>query len=183
MRDLANQSIIRRKGMVLKRTWIFALVFVLVVVFLASLLLNSSDTSSGGDSANLKDAPKGLKPVKLAEVVSTGGGIDLSKNSATLSDVKYGGLASGTATRTFGDGSFSLSVSATLPDPKGDKYQVWLTNGSEVKNAGFMNGSGKSWSVVFRDKDIYSKFNEVWVTRELTTEGNQPETHVLEGSF
>ena len=183
MRDLANQNIIRRKGAVLGRLRIFLLALMLVFVFVVIFQLKSQSTSGGSESANLIDAPKGLTPVKLADVANVSGGIDLSKNTISLSDVRYGGSASGTATRTFGDGSFSLTVSATLPNPKGDRYQVWLINGSEVKDAGFMEGSGSSWSVVFRDKDKYSKFNNVWVTREITSEGGKPELHVLEGSF
>ncbi len=183
MRDLANQSIIRRKSTAIGRIWIFVVAILIVIVLVAIFQLKSGSSMGGTESVNLSDAPKGLTPVKLADVADISGGINLSKNTISLTDVKHGGSASGTTTRTFGDGSYSLSVSATLPDPKGDKYQVWLTNGSAVKNAGFMNGSKNSWSLVFNDKDLYSKYNEIWLTREITMEDGKPETHVLEGSF
>lgn len=184
MRDLANQSIIRKKSLALKKAWILVPVFLLIIVILVISIFKSGGTSSGGDSANLRDAPKGLVPVKInGGLVSTAGGINLTTNSATLSDVKGGGF-SGTATRTYGDGSYSLSVSATLPNPKGEfKYEVWLVGGSSIKEVGVMNGSGSSWSIVFNDKDTYSSYREVWVTRQLTTTIGKPENKVLVGNF
>lgn len=160
---------------------------VLVIVAIAVLLLVKQKISSGsfigGGPSELKDAQHGLTPVSVGANGVTNGGVNLSSGSATFKDVKYGGQATATATRTFGAGSYSLSVSATLPNPSGDKYQVWLVNGDQIKDAGFMSGSGKSWSLVFNDSKNYSSYNTIWITREITTEDEKPEQHVLEGSF
>jgi len=186
MRDLANQSIIRRRRVSPKTSGLFIIITVLVfLIMVVSWKLNGLTTSSGGDSAYLKDAPKGLTPVKVdGAAIEADAGLNVSTGGITLSDVKYGGTANGTASRTFGAGTYSLSVTATLPDTKGgDRYQVWLSNGSGVFDAGFMNGSKTSWSLVFNDKDKYSSYKSVWVTREITTEDGKPEQKVLVGSF
>lgn len=186
MRDLANQSILRRRRISARSSRFFLTVaIVIVAIWAVAWKLNGQSTSLGGEAAYLKDAPKGLTPVKVSgAAVDADLGINLSSGTAKLGDVKYGGSASGSATRTYGDGSYSLSVTATLPDPKGgDKYQVWLYDGSVPFDAGFMSGSKNSWSLVFRDKDKYSSYETVWVTREITTEDGKPETKILAGSF
>ncbi len=160
-------------------------VAVVVILVLGLLFIIKQKISSGsfiGDgSSGLSDAPHGLTPVSVSGVAD--GGVNLSSDSATFKDVKYGGKASASATRTYGAGSFSLTVNATLPNPQGDKYQVWLVSGGQVRDAGFMSGSGGSWSLVFNDSNKYSAYNTIWITREITTEDEKPEQHVLEGSF
>ena len=160
----------------------FLVVAVVAVLFLVKQKI-SSGSFIGGGSSELVDAQHGLTPVSVGASGITNGGVNLSSGSATFKDVKYGGQATATATRTFGAGSYSLSVNATLPNPSGDRYQVWLVNGGEIKDAGFMSGSGKSWRLVFNDSSKYSSYNTIWITREITTEGGKPEQHVLEGSF
>lgn len=184
MRDLANQSLIRRKTVpTVKKRPILAIFIVLAIVAVI-WKLNGSGVSSSGESAYLKDAPKGLTPVKVAgAAVDADTGINLSTGTITLSPVASGSSSTGSATRTFGDGNYILSVDVTLPDPKGQKYQVWLYDGATPVDAGFMNGSGTSWNVVFRDKDKYSSFRTVWVTKEITSEDGEPELKVLTGSF
>lgn len=186
MRDLANQNILRRRRAPLKaKKTLFIIVAAVAAFWIVSWKLNGSATTTGATSANLKDAPKGLTPVAVSgAAVNAESGINVSTGTATLTDIKYGGAASGTATRTFGDGTYSLSVTATLPDPKGgDKYEVWLYDGNIPYEAGFMSGSKTSWSLVFRDKDKLSAYKEVWVTRELTSEDGEPENKVLVGRF
>jgi hypothetical protein len=160
----------------------FLVVAVIVVLLLVKQKL-SSGSFIGGGSSELVDAQHGLTPVSVGVSGVANGGVNLSSGSATFKDVKYGGQAKASATRTFGAGSYSLSVSATLPNPSGDKYQVWLVNGDQIKDAGFVSGSGSSWSLVFNDSKNYSSYNTIWITREITTEDEKPEQHVLEGSF
>lgn len=161
--------------------------FLLVIAVIAVLLLVKQKISSGsfigGGSAELKDAQHGLTPVSVGASDVTNSGVNLSSGSASFRDVKYGGQASATATRTYGAGSYSLSVNAALPNPEGDRYQVWLVDGGQIKDAGFMSGSGKSWSLVFNDTNKYASYSTIWITREITTEDGKPEQHVLEGSF
>lgn len=185
MRDLAYQNTLVRPKRSLPMPLIKAAFLVIAVI--AVLLLVKQKISSGsfigGGSSELVDAQHGLIPVSVGASNVTSGGVNLSSGSASFRDVKYGGQAKASATRTFGTGSYSLSVSATLPNPSGDKYQVWLVNGDQVKDAGFLSGSGSSWSLVFNDSGKYSSYNTIWITREITTEGGKPEQHVLEGSF
>lgn len=182
MRDLARQGIIRRRSSLTKNFKIVAVVvFAAVFVFFAgrNLLFGTSVSS---DSSLVKDAPKGLTPVKIGAVLEGESGLHLSTDDVNLRNVKEGGTAS--ATRTYGDGSYVLSVNATLPDPKGNRYQVWLSDGTNVFDAGFMNGSKTAWTLIFRDKDNFSKsYDEVWITREITTEDEKPELVVMRGTF
>lgn len=185
MRDLASQGFRDKSNSFNSPQFVKVLGIAIVVggllFVIKSLFL---DKSLGGGAQVLRDAPTNLKPVSVNwDGVDVEGGIDLTNQSATLADVKYGGSASATATRTFGDGSYSLSVSATLPDSKGDRYQVWLVSGASVKDAGFMEGAKSSWSLIFRDKDLYKGYNTVWITREITTEDGEPEQRVMEGTF
>ena len=159
----------------------------LVIVVIGVLFLIKLKTGTGGfiggGTYEFKEAPRGLTPVKVDSSDVSSGGVNLSAGSASFEDVKYGGSAKASATRTFGAGSLSISVNATLPDPDGNRYQVWLVNGGQLKDAGFMKGSGSSWSLVYNDSDKYASYSGIWITREITTEDGKPEQHVLEGSF
>lgn len=182
MRDLAQQSFSKssEKSKLLKVV-IIALLIVGVVFFLNSKL--SSGTTSTSGAVVLKDAPKGLTPVSLTDNLDIlENGVNLSTDTATFKNVS-GENAKATAVRKYGNGNFSMSVDATLPDPKGQKYQVWIVGGGYPLDAGFMSGSGNSWTLVFRDRDQYSKYRTIWLTREITSEDGKPEKHVLEGSF
>jgi len=183
VRDLSNQGAWPRQKTAGKIPILKALVVVVLIVGLLFIVKQkiSSGSFIGGGSSGLTDAPRGLTPVSVSNV--QGGGVNLSSGSASFRDVKYGGKASASATRTYGAGSYSLTVNATLPDPQGDKYQVWLVSGDQIKNAGFMSGSGESWSLVFNDTSKYASYDAIWITKEITTEDNKPEQHVLEGSF
>lgn len=186
MRDLARQNLITRKKHILS---IPAFKFISIAVLVVVILVVAKNVTSGGgivtsaDSA-VHDAPNNLTPVSLesSTLDISDSGVQLDSDSITLTAVSGLG-GSGNARRTFGGGSFSLSVSATLPDPKGNKYQVWITNGTNIKDAGFMTGSKTSWSLTFRDNKNYSNYREIWITQEITTEDAKPETHRLEGNF
>lgn len=183
MRDLAQQNLTKRpdaKGAALR---ILAIALIVIgVVF----VIKSGFIFGGGSSSSvvLQNAPNGLKAVSYGGSDISGAGVDLKTDYVDFRNVS-GASASATATRTYGDGAFALSVNATLPDPKGgDKYQVWLAAGDSVVDAGIMDGAKNSWSLVFRDTDKYSsKYNQIWITREITTNDGKPEKHILEGSF
>ena len=182
MRDLAQQSFERRQGSFPKPLKFLVLLAIVLgaLVFVKDRFFSSGISSSS--SASLHDAPKGLTAVPVPNVSSFGDrGISLTSESANFTNVSADS-AKATASRKYGDGTYSLSVSATLPALKGDKYQVWIiTDG--VKLAGTMEGSGTSFSLVFRDNDKYSKYDEIWITREITSNDEKPEKHILEGRF
>lgn len=143
-----------------------------------------SGKSGLGSSVSLQEAPRGLQPINIDETIGvTQGGVDLASQKAVLEDVKYGGAASGVATRSFGGGTYILSVEATIPELKGVLYQVWLVGDGGIRSVDFMRGSGKSWSLTLRDVDKYSGYDGIWITLERTKEDNRPEEHVLEGTF
>ena len=184
MRDLAGQNYSRARITIPRSLLRIALLLAVVLVVLFVVKLAVSSGGVGGSSIELRDAPKGLIPVSVSGVeISSEDAINLTIESATFQNVgDVGGSAS--ASRKYGDGSYSLTVSANLPGPKGNPYQVWIVGDGEVVLAGKMNGSGNSWSLVFNDKDKnFSKMNEIWITREITEIDNKPEKHILEGTF
>jgi hypothetical protein len=153
------------------------------ILYFIAAKINVGGIGGSSSGVTLQDAPKNLTPVKVdGAPVDVGGGVTLSSDSATFKNVSDGS-ATATATRVYGNGSYSLTVLATLPDPAGSKYQVWLVGGGQTLNAGFMDGAKTSWSLTLRDKDKYSTLSEIWITREITTEDGKPERHILEGSF
>ena len=182
MRDLAQMGSSRKKVAVPPRILLIA---VIVVAIVAVLYVTASKINVGGSSGGvtLQDAPKGLTPVKVdGAPVDVDSGVTLSSSNASFTNVSEGS-ATATATRVFGNGSYSLTVSATLPDPVGSKYQVWLVGEGKTLNAGFMEGAKTSWNLTLRDKDKYSTLPEIWITKEITAEDGKPELHILEGSF
>lgn len=182
MRDLAQQNLTKRPD---ARSARIKILIIAAIVVGAIFVIKSGFASGGGSGSSviLQNAPNGLKAVSYGGSDVSKAGIDLKTDSANFRNVS-GDSAKATATRTYGDGSFALTVNATLPDPRGgDKYQVWLV-GEEVVDAGIMDGAKNSWSLLFRDKDKYSSaYNQIWITREITTNDGKPEKHILEGSF
>lgn len=183
MRDLASQDFKKKSKSFTSKTILRLILIILVVggvVYLARgrLIFNAG----GGSSITLRDAPGGLTGVSVSGTGYSNKGVDLKTQKATLKDVKYGGEASGIATRSFGGGTYILSVEATLPDPKNTNYEVWLVSGEDVLPVDFMTGSKKSWSLSLRDTDKYSSYDRIMVTLERTKD-NLPEERVLEGSF
>lgn len=154
-----------------------------VVIFLLASRINLPGVGNAG--AILEQAPKGLVPVEVeGGPVSVEGGVNLSSGKATFRSVG-GKKATAVAERVYGGGSYTLTVNATFVGSKGHKYQVWLTDGGDnLVDAGFMEGSGDLWTLTFRDDDNgHSKLRAIWITDEITTEDNKPESHILEGSF
>ncbi|OGD88812.1 hypothetical protein A3I53_01735 [Candidatus Curtissbacteria bacterium RIFCSPLOWO2_02_FULL_40_13b] len=183
MRDLANQNFSTNKKSPIPRS--FRLIILAVIIAVAVFFIGSRVNLpvGGGQDIVLQESPRNLSPVSVDDSESvTEGGVDLVTQTAALKDVKYGGDASGRASRSFGGGTYILSVDATLPDPKNTNYQVWLTDGTNVIPIDYMRGSKTSWSLSLRDTDKYSKYDGIWVTLERSKD-NKPEERVLEGSF
>jgi hypothetical protein len=187
MRDLSRIQNSRQSSLsTFKKYWrLFAVVvIVLVILFVVRFGLNlGGGVRVGGSSVTLREAPRGLTPVAVdGQSDAVSGGVDLATQSASFSDVKYGGGASATATRSFGGGTYILNVSANLPDPVNTSYQVWLVGGGEIVPIDYMRGSGTSWSLSLRASDNYSNYDGIWITLERTKD-DLVEEHVLEGSF
>jgi len=184
MRDLGQQKKfgnLRRtsKIKIILRVLVF-LVIIVGVFYFAKLRFNPS--GEGGSSTILREAPRGLTPVEVDGSVDDLGGVDLTTQQATFEDVRYDGQAKATATRSFGGGTYILSVEATLPDPVNVPYQVWLVGGGKAVPVDYMNGSKTAWSLTLRSTDKYSQYDGIWITLERTKD-NLPEEHVMEGSF
>jgi len=183
MRDLANQDFSSKKPIFKSRLLrIFLIILVLAGVFyIAKSQVNFGAAS--GSSVTLQEVPRNLTPIVADGTQNiTEGGVDLVTQHAAFTDVKYGGGAKATATRSFGGGTYILSVDATLPDPKNTYYEVWLVGGGSVIPIDFMSGSKTSWNLSFRSGDKYSKYSGIWITLERTKD-ELPEENVLEGSF
>lgn len=154
---------------------------ILGVFYFGSNLLGSR--GSGGSSVILREAPRGLIPVNVGESnIDVGEGVALASQTAIMRDVKYGGEATATVRRSFGGGIYTLTVDATLPDPKNVSYQVWLVGDNGSVPIDYMRGSKTSWSLSIRDSDKYSSYDGVWITLERTKD-SKPEEHVMEGNF
>ena len=147
MRDLANQSYGQKGTKVdskfLRR--VLFLTFAAIAILVIGKLFFSASSVISGQSVILRDAPTGLKPVEADSDTSVSAeGVTLTSQTARLANVAEGG-GSGTAKRTFGANTYSLDVDTNLPDPKGNNYGVWLTDGAEVLLVDYLRGSGSSW--------------------------------------
>ena len=185
MRDLANQSYGQKGAKIdskfLRR--VLVLTFGVIAVLVIGKLFFSASSVISGQSVILRDAPTGLKPVEADSDTSVSAeGVTLTSQTARLANVAEGG-GSGTAKRTFGANTYSLDVDTNLPDPKGNNYGVWLSDGTEVLLVDYLRGSGSSWGYELKDKDKYSGFDQIWITLEITKNDTKPEKHILEGNW
>ena len=184
MRDLGAQKFGNSARSSNAKT-IFRILILLIIIgailYFAKSRLNFGQIGTG--SVILREAPRGLKPVVVDQTADlTEGGIQLSTQQSTFKDVRYGGQAKATASRSFGGGLYILSVDATLPDPNNTYYEVWLTGNGKVVPIDFMTGSKTSWSLRLRSNDKYSQYDGILITLERTKD-ELPEEHILEGSF
>ena len=97
---------------------------------------------------------------------------------------------SGTATRSFDGTTFSHAVTAAIADPAAGKfYEGWLVMptpaGPEFFSTGAMEKSGANYVLSYSSAKNYPFHNKVVITEETSAQGldNNPEAHVLEGSF
>ncbi|MBI3577171.1 hypothetical protein HY086_03995 [Candidatus Gottesmanbacteria bacterium] len=95
----------------------------------------------------------------------------------------------GTATRSFDGTTFTLTVTATLPDPKSGKfYEGWLVRKQPSLlffSTGKLTKQGGQYVATYTAGQNYPEYRGVVVTEETLANGldGKPETHVLEGAF
>jgi len=154
-----------------------------LVVFGVKTFLGGASGLGADASLTLTDAPFGLKPVSVGLATAASGGVNLTTQTINLKDVKYGGDASGTASRAYGAGVYKLDVRATMPDPKNVVYEVWLTGEAGPLVIDVMTGAKTSWSLSLSDTDKYSKYSGILITLQRNKATGIPEEHVMEGSF
>lgn len=184
MRDLGQQNFGNfahpSKAKTIVR-FLILLIIIGAVLYFAKSKLNFGQI--GTSSVVLREAPRGLKPVTVDQTASlVEGGVDLTTQQATFEDVRYGGQAKATASRSFGGGLYILSVDATLPDPVNTYYEVWLTGNGKVVPIDFMTGSKTNWSLRLRSSDRFSQYDGILITLERTKD-ELSEERILEGSF
>lgn len=113
------------------------------------------------------------------------------ENVETIELTVVGGYTgSGSANRTFNGANFVHLVIAQLDDPtEGKFYEGWLVR--KKPSLTFMS-TGKleradegDFVLLFNSETDYSDYNDVVITEETESLGldNNPETHVLEGTF
>lgn len=101
---------------------------------------------------------------------------------AALTDVS-GGAGMGEAWRTYQNGKFTLTIMADLPPYQaGHFYQGWISNGTTYISVGGLGITKGGYLVNFTSAKDLTSYNRVVVTSE-TKFDNNPETHILEGSF
>lgn len=182
MRDLAAQgfSSNKKKKPIAKLVIVVVLACVLFYILTNFLKLGSS---AGGSSIKLSEAPRGLAPVGVNGAADiTQGGVELKTQTTKLKLAKGDFTGSATASRSFGGGTYVLSVDATLQDPVGQSYAVWLAGDTGPILIDYMKGVKNSWNLSIRTNDKYSNLNEIWITLERVKD-NKAEEHLLEGSF
>ncbi len=163
------------------RILVLVIVIGAIIFFLKNFL--AGDGFGSGADVTLKDASFGLTPVSLGKTTVASGGVNLTTQTINLTDVKYGGIAKATATRSYGAGVYRLDVSATLPDPVNVNYEVWLSGGGSVLPIDVMSGSKTNWSLSLSDTDKYSKYSGILITLQRNKGTGIPEEHVMEGTF
>lgn len=95
---------------------------------------------------------------------------------------------SGTATRVFNElaGVFTHTVTVQLDEPaEGMFYQGWLTRQDPVVgyfSTGMLEKDGDNYVLTYIADEDQSDYNQVVITEE-SEDDDEPETHVLEGSF
>lgn len=183
MRDLSNSFSTRKnlKGHRLLRILVLVVIVGAVIFFLKNFSIGGE--FGGGSDITLKDAPFGLKPVTIGKTTAASGGVNLATQTITLTDIKYGGEARATATRSYGAGIYKLDVSATLPDPINVAYEVWLTGADGPVPIDVMRGAKNSWSLNLSDSDKFSKYTGILISLERNKADSIVEERVMEGTF
>lgn len=157
-----------------KNTWLLLVAAVLVIGFLVvSSILGTGPKKQDSSSTNSTSSETSDKP-EMKNTKLTGVGAF---------------VGSGTAIDILDKTTFSHSVVAEVSDPPTGKfYEGWLVSKSSTKkyvSTGKLEKKGRNYTVNFVSQTNYYDYPEVVVTLETESLGldNQPETHVLEGSF
>ncbi|GEM_PF-3373589 len=188
MRDLANQNFSSKNSKKTRSSGLIKVILVLVlgigvIYFLKTKLLNS-ETSGSSASVELKEAPRGLKPVAVDSKDIVSKGVDLKSESASFTLVKDGFSGKVSASRSYAGGIYILNVDATLEDPEGHRYAVWATNGDEELLIDYMAGTKNSFNLrVRRNDDKFMKYDGLLITLERSQLDNESETQIFKGSF
>lgn len=165
---------------------ILRLVLILAIIFgvgffFKSKFLNSGSVSGSSDVV-LREAPRGLTPVKVDEGDVTQGK-EIKSESASFRAVGEGASGKVSASRNLEGGKYNIRVDATLEDPKSAySYGVWLVDGNDEVIVDYLGGSGTNWYLrASRDADLM-KYDTIWITKEYSRT-NESETILFEGSF
>jgi hypothetical protein len=129
------------------------------------------------DEAEENDSSAGFNPVK-----------EMPDNTETTQLSAVGTYTgSGVATRLFADGAFTHTITARVSPPATGKfYEGWLVMpGPQFFSTGKLEMSGAAYTLSYTADQNYPDHTDVVITEETTSQGldNNPEAHVLEGSF
>ncbi len=148
---------------------------ILVILALVTVFYRKSQVPSITDVEKLQEKESQIEGVFNIEIPE-----DLEK--AVLEDVS-GGISSGIATRDFKGGKYIHTVLADLSDPEGKMfYEGWLTKGDDFISTGKMRIAKGGYILEFGSAIDYSDYDGVVITLEKIFDNN-PEKHILEGSF
>lgn len=111
-------------------------------------------------------------------------GLGGEEEYVNLSSVTDGG-GSGTATRLYNGGQFTLEVISELSVPKDDYfYECWLAGGGEPISAGkLVRETDGKYHLKFIVNNDYINYSSVVVTLETDDDNSAPAATVLQGEF
>ena len=156
-----------------------AIVLIIIIAGVAFFLLYQNKT--GGQEAQISQDQK--------DELQTN---DKAKESVETIDLKtVGGYeGSGSATRVYNGTNFVHMVIAKLDESaEGKFYEGWLVKKEPtvtfISTGKLAKEGGEEYVLLFTNETDYSDYNDVVITEETESLGldNNPETHVLEGSF
>ena len=150
--------------------------FIVLVIFaLILVFFRKSQVPSITDIEKLQEKESQIEEDFKIEIPE-----DLEK--AVLEDVS-GGISGGIATRDFKNGKYIHTALADLPDPEGAMfYEGWLIKGDDFISTGKMRIAKGGYILEFESTTDYSDYDGVVITLEKIFDNN-PEKHILEGSF
>lgn len=165
---------------------------VLVTIFLTGCSIgpfgNDDQSEESGTPTPTSMSTEEVMGVKEDLETITRQTLPADAEQAILRDVT-GENSSGIATRNFQNQVFQLNVLADLPVPDDNSfYEAWLVRGQaddpdfDVKYAGKLSRSKGGWLLDQALGEDLRSHNGVVITEE-SNDDQQPETHILEGSF
>lgn len=169
-------------------TWFVAILVLLIIGGGAWVYMSSSDeTQQAPEAAEMPTGAGSSATLPVNEDSALEAAVAVEE--ATLAAIApYTG--SGSATRSFNGQTFSHTVTANIADPAPGKfYEGWLVmptpSGPNFFSTGKMNKSGNGYNLIYSANQNYPEHVNVVITEETLSQGldNNPEAHVLEGSF